>query len=75
MSCEGENPADIENVGTGIHYYPLGFSGEYFPFTNVPGYLSPIVAVYFEEPTRNYLKIYTTTGLILIAFRWCSDQH
>lgn len=52
ISCEGENPADIENMGA-IQYHPTaGFPGYYFPYKNSPGYLSPLVAVYFEKPAR-----------------------
>ncbi|CRK99800.1 CLUMA_CG013108, isoform A [Clunio marinus] len=50
VSCEGENPADIENIGP-IHYYPMqGFPGYYYPFENAEGYLSPLVAVHFSRP-------------------------
>lgn len=50
VSCAGENPADVENMGP-IQYYPRrGFPGYYFPFKNNPGYLSPLVAVFFEKP-------------------------
>lgn len=50
VSCEGENPADVENIGP-IQYIPRrGFPGFYFPFENTPGYLSPLVAVFFEKP-------------------------
>ncbi|XP_026475245.1 sodium/potassium-transporting ATPase subunit beta-2 [Ctenocephalides felis] len=50
VSCEGENPADVENMGA-IQFIPRrGFPGFYYPFTNVEGYLSPLVAVYFERP-------------------------
>ncbi|XP_033228654.1 sodium/potassium-transporting ATPase subunit beta-2-like [Belonocnema kinseyi] len=55
VSCEGENPADIENIGP-IHYIPSrGFPGYYFPFTNTKGYLSPLVAVFFERPKYGVL--------------------
>ncbi|XP_011309917.1 sodium/potassium-transporting ATPase subunit beta-2 [Fopius arisanus] len=55
VSCEGENPADVENIGP-IQYKPSsGFPGYYFPYTNSPGYLSPLVAVWFEAPKRNVL--------------------
>lgn len=50
MSCEGENDADIENIGSIIYFPTPGFEGQYFPFKNVKGYLSPVVAVYFESP-------------------------
>uniref|UniRef100_A0ABD2XP98 Sodium/potassium-transporting ATPase subunit beta-2 n=1 Tax=Trichogramma kaykai TaxID=54128 RepID=A0ABD2XP98_9HYME len=55
VSCEGENPADVENIGP-IQYIPRrGFPGFYFPFTNSPGYLSPLVAVFFEKPKYGVL--------------------
>lgn len=55
VSCEGENPADVENIGP-IHYIPRrGFPGYFFPFTNKEGYLSPLVAVWFEKPTIGVL--------------------
>ncbi|OAD53765.1 Sodium/potassium-transporting ATPase subunit beta-2 [Eufriesea mexicana] len=55
VSCSGENPADVENMGA-IQYIPRrGFPGYYFPFTNTPGYLSPLVAVFFERPKYGVL--------------------
>ena len=57
VSCEGENPADVENIGS-ISYIPKrGFPGYYFPYNNVKGYMSPLVAVWFEKPTCKYLSI------------------
>lgn len=62
VSCEGENPADVENLGTNIAYYSLGseqgFSGNYFPFMSTKGYLQPLVAVHFKSVKRklNYSK-------------------
>lgn len=54
VTCEGENPADIENIGP-IEYYPRqGFPGYYFPYENSEGYLSPLVAVHFMKPVRKY---------------------
>lgn len=53
VSCQGENPADLENLGSSssIKYFSLGgkpgFLGNFFPFTNVKGYLQPLVAVQF----------------------------
>lgn len=56
VSCEGENPADIENLGNGISYYSLageqGFLGNYFPFKSTAGYLQPLVAVQFTSVKR-----------------------
>ncbi|KYQ53875.1 Sodium/potassium-transporting ATPase subunit beta-2 [Trachymyrmex zeteki] len=55
VSCAGENPADVENMGA-IQYIPRrGFPGYYFPFKNTPGYLSPLVAVFFEKPKYGVL--------------------
>lgn len=52
VSCEGENPADKENLGNAIMYPTRGIPGFYFPYLNQEGYLSPVVAIYFERPTR-----------------------
>lgn len=53
VSCEGENPADIENLGNNVSYYSLsgeqGFLGNYFPFKSTKGYLQPLVAVQFSS--------------------------
>lgn len=49
ITCEGENPADIENIGEVIYYPHPGFPVYYFPFTNVQGYQSPLVAVQFND--------------------------
>ncbi|XP_025832675.1 sodium/potassium-transporting ATPase subunit beta-2 isoform X2 [Agrilus planipennis] len=51
ISCEGENPADVEYLGP-ITYYPKiqGFPGYYYPYKNAEGYLSPLVAVQFLRP-------------------------
>ncbi|XP_067006982.1 sodium/potassium-transporting ATPase subunit beta-2 isoform X2 [Anabrus simplex] len=55
VSCEGENPADVENIGP-IQYFPSrGYPGYYFPFANNEGYLSPLVAVWFENPATGVL--------------------
>nr|XP_034840057.1 sodium/potassium-transporting ATPase subunit beta-2-like [Maniola hyperantus] len=50
VSCQGETPADKENIGP-IHYIPhQGFPGYYYPYNNAEGYLSPLVAVHLERP-------------------------
>ncbi|XP_041988740.1 sodium/potassium-transporting ATPase subunit beta-2-like isoform X2 [Aricia agestis] len=55
VTCEGENPADVENIGP-IQYIPArGFPAYYYPFTNKEGYLSPLVAVLFEKPRTGVL--------------------
>lgn len=55
VSCEGENPADLEYIGP-INYYPIqGFPGYYFPYENADGYLSPLVAVNIHRPKSGVL--------------------
>ncbi|KAG4066673.1 hypothetical protein HA402_007309 [Bradysia odoriphaga] len=55
VSCEGENPADVENIGP-IEYFPRrGFPGYYYPYENSEGYLSPLVAVHFARPVRGII--------------------
>lgn len=50
ISCEGENPADIENLGP-VQYIPSrGFPGYFYPFMNQKGYMPPLVAINFERP-------------------------
>lgn len=54
VSCQGENPADEENIGP-IEYYPgMGFPGYFYPYENSEGYLSPLVAVQFKKLHREY---------------------
>lgn len=50
VSCDGENSADREHIGN-VTYTPFrGFPAYYFPYKNIPGYLSPIVALQFQKP-------------------------
>lgn len=52
VSCDGENPADQENIGP-VDYLPIrGFPGYFYPYQNSVGYLSPLVAVQFQRPKR-----------------------
>ncbi|KAG4065640.1 hypothetical protein HA402_012630 [Bradysia odoriphaga] len=52
FTCEGDTAADKEFIGP-VSYYPRnGFPTYYFPFKNVKGYVSPIVAVHFKRPMR-----------------------
>lgn len=56
VSCEGENPADQENIGP-INYLPRrGFPGYFYPYENSEGYLSPLVAVHFVRPRSEYIS-------------------
>jgi len=55
VSCEGENSADREHIGN-VTYTPFqGFPAYYFPYKNIPGYLSPIIALQFQKPEAGVL--------------------
>ncbi|GLG92254.1 Sodium/potassium-transporting ATPase subunit beta-1 [Gryllus bimaculatus] len=55
VSCEGENPADKENIGE-LQYWPYqGFAAYYYPYMNTDNYVSPLVAVQLKRPVRNVL--------------------
>ena len=66
LSCQGENPADVENIGE-INYYPYpGIPAYYFPYKNQKEYKSPIVFAHLAAPksksafyiiSSKYLKI------------------
>ena len=50
LSCEGENPADVENVGE-IKYFPRqGIPNYHFPYTNQKDYRSPVVFAHLVDP-------------------------
>lgn len=52
VSCRGENSADEEAIGP-IQFIPRrGFPGYYYPYRNEDGYMSPLIALQFERPTR-----------------------
>ncbi|XP_055639513.1 sodium/potassium-transporting ATPase subunit beta-2-like [Toxorhynchites rutilus septentrionalis] len=51
VSCNGLTAADAETIGP-LKYFPArGLPSYYYPYTNKPGYLSPLVAVHFARPT------------------------
>ena len=52
LDCEGENPADKENMGPIVYHPTRGISANYFPYLNQEGYLSPAVFVEFTKPKR-----------------------
>lgn len=55
VNCEGEYPADKENIGE-IDYFPRrGFAWFYYPFEKVDNYLSPLVALHFKNITKGVL--------------------
>ena len=63
FSCEGENPADRENIGP-IKYYPdPGVPKFFYPYKNQAGYHSPAVFAHFEEPKRKQYFINLTTKI------------
>jgi hypothetical protein len=54
FTCEGENPADIENMGD-ITFYPYqGVADYFFPYKNQRGYLSPAVFVHVSNPKSKF---------------------
>jgi len=55
ITCEGENPNDFESIGD-IKYHPHpGMPTYYYPFHNVHGYRSPLVAVEFPNIKKGVL--------------------
>lgn len=49
VTCQGENPADKENLGK-IEYFPGPFfKSYYYPYEKGAGYLQPLVAVRFAS--------------------------
>jgi len=55
IDCQGENPADKENIGP-LTYYPTnGISRNYFPYLNQEGYRSPAIFVEFADPRHGVL--------------------
>ncbi|KAK3575807.1 hypothetical protein CHS0354_000027 [Potamilus streckersoni] len=59
VQCEGENPADKDNIGPLLYYPPNGFHIKYFPFRNQQGYRSPLVFVRFDEPKTGVIIMVT----------------
>ena len=58
FSCEGENPADRENIGP-IKYYPdPGVPTYFYPYKNQDGYHSPAVFAHFTNPKRKFVNLY-----------------
>ena len=81
LSCDGENSADREHIGN-VTYTPFrGFPAYYFPYENIPGYLSPIVALQFQKPEGKPLKEISLVYAmflprnIFFIFSWRSYQH
>lgn len=57
IHCEGENPADKENMGK-ITYIPERFIAKYYyPFKMQRGYVSPFIMVQFAKVNRKCQKL------------------
>jgi len=55
LHCDGEDYADMENIGP-VTYTPFrGFPGYFYPYRNQRGYLSPIVMVQLNQPEPGVL--------------------
>lgn len=57
VSCEGENPADLEHIKARDYYPRMGFPSYFFPYKNIAGYIPPIVAVQFTVETGVLINI------------------
>lgn len=55
VTCQGEDDIDKEMANV-FEYYPRGFAGYYYPYTNTKNYLSPLIAVRIRNPKRKSLK-------------------
>jgi sodium/potassium-transporting ATPase subunit beta len=55
VTCEGENPADRENIGEIVYYPYQGIPDYYYPYENQAGYLSPIVFAHLKNPKAGVL--------------------
>lgn len=55
ITCKGEHPLDVENIGPISYVSKRGLPIYFFPYLNAPDYLSPIVAVKLERPKSKYL--------------------
>jgi sodium/potassium-transporting ATPase subunit beta len=56
VSCQAEQPVDNEQLSSiQIVSDRQGFPSFYYPFTNAPGYLSPLVAIKVNNPPLNVI--------------------
>lgn len=58
INCQGEHPIDRENIGPINYVSKRGFPIYFFPYTNVPDYLSPLVAIRLERPRSEYSSLW-----------------
>lgn len=72
VSCRGESPADRETLGDAgdyVEYFPSrGFPSYFYPYLNTKGYLSPLVAVKFLRPAREFTLWHSLN--IPVNFGW-----
>jgi len=55
VTCDGEAPADRDNIGP-LKLYPQdGFPGYYYPYRNKQDYLSPLIAIHFLNPKSEFV--------------------
>lgn len=54
VSCKGEHTMDRENIGKMVFYPSQGFPGHFYPYKNYEGYVSPLIAVQFQNPTGKF---------------------
>ncbi len=58
INCDGENPADRENMGE-ISYKPMAaIQSYYFPFKKQKNYVSPFIMVQFKGVKRTSLHYF-----------------
>ncbi|KAH9512817.1 hypothetical protein Btru_038255 [Bulinus truncatus] len=54
VDCHGENPADKDNIGSNVEFYPRqGFPVAFYPYKKQKDYRAPLVFVKFMNVTRN----------------------
>lgn len=67
LECDGENPADKENLGE-VTYYPTnGVSASFYPYTNQRGYLSPVIFAKLDNPKREFQTCNSKNCLYLLS--------
>lgn len=54
ISCQGEDGSDKELLSEADYFPTRGFPSYYYPYTNLKGYVSPLVAVKFLRPKSEF---------------------
>ncbi|GAU92065.1 hypothetical protein RvY_04204 [Ramazzottius varieornatus] len=54
VTCDGEDLVDQEKMGQ-VSLHPPSISASFFPYTNQPFYLSPVVMIQFHNPERGVM--------------------